>query len=172
VKSRLIVLALLVVLAATPACRGYRHGFGMPDGTEGVRTVAVDIFRNKTTYIDLDFEFARALQREVSAKTPLRIATRGRADSVIAGAIESYHKEVLRENRADDVTRYSIVIEVSYTFTRLPSDGRPEKVIASARSLKRSAEYEVLTNATEREARAEAVRKLARQVVSHIFEQW
>ncbi len=59
-----------------------------------------------------------------------------------------------------------------WQFKRLPSAGEPEKVIRTARKLERSAEYEVMSHLTEADARAEAVRKIARKVVSHMFETW
>ncbi len=172
--ERKTVLAFVLVAAAAllPGCKGYTHGFAMPPGSEGVETVAIDIFQNKTLYTDVEFQFTHALQREIAAKTPLVIANRGDADSLVTGAIESYDKVVLRESEGDDVSRYSIVMTVSYEFRRLPADGRPAKVIRSTKKLKRSAEYEVMTNETEADARAEAIRKVARKVVSHIFETW
>ena len=153
-------------------CAGYTHDFALPRGAEGVHSVAIQIFKNKTLYQDIENEFTLALQREISAKTPLRIETRASADSLVAGAIESYEQTVLREDKVNNVARYSLALTVSYQFVRLPSGGAPEKVISSAQDLKRSVEYEVLSNQTESAARAEAVRKVARKVVSHIFETW
>lgn len=165
-------LALAAVALCLPGCPGYTHGFALPPGAEEMKTVAIDIFTNRTLYTDLEFEFTQALQREVSAKTTLKIASRDNADAVITGAILSYTKKVLRESRDDEVSRYSIVVTVSYEFKSLPGAGEAEKVIRSSKKLVRSAEYEVMTHHTEADARAEAVRKIARKVVSHIFETW
>ena len=173
----ILALALAAVVLCLPGCPGYTHGFALPPGAEGMKTVAVDIFTNKTQYVNLEFEFTEALRREVSAKTPLTIALRGTADAAITGAIVAYERKVLREDKADAVSRYSIELTVTYEFTRLAANGEPDKVIRSTNSikskkLKRSAEYEVMTNETEADARAEAIRKIARKVVSHIFETW
>ena len=164
--------AALVAALVLPGCRGYSHRFALPAGAEGIETVAIEIFKNRTLYTDLEFEFAAALQREICAKTSLRIAERRNADAVVTGTIESYDKVVLREFESDDVARYSIVMTVSYTFTRLPSDGGEPRIVSAAEGLGRSAEYEVASNRTEADARQEAVRKLARKLVSHIFETW
>ncbi len=173
----ILALALAAVAFCLPGCPGYTHGFALPPGAEGTKTVAVDIFTNKTLYTDVEFEFTQALQREVSAKTPLKIASRENADAAITGAILAYTKKVLRESESDAVSRYSIELTVTYEFTRLPANGKPGSVIRSTEStktkrLKRSAEYEVMTHHSEADARAEAVRKIARKVVSHIFEPW
>ena len=167
-----VAAAVAAAGCALQGCRGYAHSFPMPPGAEGVRTVAIEIFKNRTLYTDIEFEFTHALQREICAKTPLKIATRATAGAVVTGAIEAYNRKVLREFETDDVARYSIVLTVSYEFTRLPSEGEPAKVVSSSKSLKRSAEYEVMSNITEADARAEAVRKIARKVVSHMFEKW
>ena len=168
----IVALTLAAAALSVPGCWGYTHGFSLPPGAEGVKTVAINIFTNKTLYTDVEFEFTQALQREVSAKTPLEIASRGNADSVITGAILSYKRVVLREFENEAVARYSIVLTVSYEFKRLPVEGEPEKIIRSSKKLERSAEYEVMSHLTEADARAEAVRKIARKVVSHIFETW
>jgi len=60
---RALVLAAAAAAFALPGCRGYTHGFPMPPGAEDVKTIAVDIFKNKTLYSDIEFEFTHALQR-------------------------------------------------------------------------------------------------------------
>jgi len=171
-RPRLIVGFVIVAVAALHGCRGYTHRFAMPRGAEDVRTVAVEIFKNKTLYTDVEFEFTDALRKEIAAKTSLKIAPRNKADAVVTGSIESYRRLVLREFETDEVARYSIVLVVSYKFIRLPSRGERPLVVRSSRSLSRSAEYEVQSRFREPEARAEALRKVARKVVSHIFETW
>ncbi len=162
----------LAVVAALSSCAGYTHGFRLPEGAEDVETVAVDMFRNRTLYMNLDSEFTLALQREIEAKTPLRIASRDEADTLITGSIEDYEKVVLREFETDEVSRYRIIMTVNYTFERLSSDGAERRVIRSATGLRRSAEYEVRSAVPESQARARAVRRTARGLVSHLFETW
>jgi len=163
---------VIAVVIALPGCKGYSHGFAMPRGAEDVRTIAVEMFKNRTLYTDVEFEFTDALRKEICAKTRLKIAPRDKADALVTGSIESYRQVVLRELETDAVARYSIVVTVSYKFIRLPSRGERPRVIRSSRKLSRSAEYEVLSRFREAEARAEVVRRAARKVVSHIFETW
>ncbi len=166
------VILPAVFAVALSGCAGYSHYFALPPGAEGIQTLAIEIFKNKTLYTDIEFEFTSALQREVCAKTPLRIAPRATADALLSGAIESYDREVLRESDADQVTRYSVIVTVSYRFEQLvPGEEKP-KLVSEAKGLSRSADYEVRSNLSEADARAEAVRKVARKVVSHIFETW
>jgi len=171
VGFRAFILAALTAPTVLHGCAYSRH-FNMPPGAQNLKTIAVQIFANRTTYVDVENQFTDALRREISQKTRLSIADRGQADSVLSGRIDAYTRKVLREDDTDQVTRYSIILTVTYTFTRLPSTGQPEKVIKTARGLQRSAEYEVLSPITEADARAEAVAKIARKVVSHIFETW
>ncbi len=163
---------LLPVAIALTSCAGYTHGFRLPEGAEDVETIAVDMFRNRTLYMNLDSEFTLALQREIEAKTPLRIASRDEADTLITGSIEDYERVVLRGTDTDEVSRYRIIMTVNYTFERLPSDGAERREIRRAVNLKRSAEYEVRSAVTESQARARAVRRTARGLVSHLFETW
>ncbi len=171
-KQQQLTLILLAATLISAGCNGYTHGFSMPPGAENVKTVAIEIFKNKTLYQDIEFEFTSALQNEICAKTHLTIAPRGEADAVITGAIESYHKEILRSSGTDEVRRYAVVLTVSYQFTRLPARGEPARVISSSDKIERSEEYEVMSNITETTTRARAIRRIAREVVSHIFEKW
>lgn len=163
-------LLLAIALLAAAGCCGYTHRFPLPPGADGVKTVALHLFANRTLYQDIEFQVTAALQREISAKTELKIAPRAAAGSLITGSVDNYERIVLREFKTDEVARYAIVLTLSYEFTRLPSSGKPAAVISSAEKVKCSAEYEVLSNETEASARAEAVRKAARKLVSHMFE--
>lgn len=172
-RLRAVTWALLAATLALAGCQGYTHDYATPLGAEDVKTVAIHMFKNKTLYTGIEFEFTAALQHEISAKTKLTVADRGDADSEITGSIDAYERVVLRKSRiTDNVTRYSIVLTASYEFTRLPKDGRPTQLISSGKKVQRSVEYEVLSNTTEADARAEAVRKLARKFVATIFETW
>lgn len=164
-------LGMLVVLACAfgCGCTGYVHGFPPPPG---VTKVAIEIFKNKTLYTDVEFEFTEALQHELSAKTPLEIVSRDEADAVVRGAILDYRRTILRESRKDEVEEYAIVLVVSYELVRLPTQGEPEQVIASAKELRRSGTVLVRSAFDESKVREEVFRRLAGKVVSHMFEKW
>jgi len=168
--SRHAVAFVLAAAVALPGCAGYSRSFRIPRGAEGVKTVAIRIAKNKTLYMDLENEFTHELQRELWLKAKLRPANPGAADALITSTIDSYERVPLREFDTDEVAKYSIVVTVSYEFIRLPSEGRRRMKIASGDGLSRKADFLVATNITETQARAEAVRKAARKVVSHIFE--
>jgi hypothetical protein len=170
--SRLLQVACFTVLSLVAGCSGYTHSFALPPGAQGAKTFAFELFKNRTLYTNLEYEFTAALQREISAKTPLTVAPSGQADLLVTGAVEAYTLRVLRESSDDDVTRYAISLTASYMLKRLPFDGRPAKVIREAKEITRTAEYEVRSSTTEAEARERAIRRVARQVVSHMFETW
>ena len=160
---RTIFLAPLLLLCT--GCLGYQARMDMPDG---VKTIAVDVFRNQTLYREVEFEFTNALRRELSAKTPLRIETVATADAVITGDLVDYVRKVLRESQTDMPTEYRITLVVNYTVTNLKTGA----VIAQAQRMRRSVEYQVLRGETEAGAREEATRELARNVVQDAFLRW
>lgn len=164
------LFCLLALMAA--GCSGYQHAFKTPPAFSGINTIAIDIFKNRTLYTNIAEEFALELEREINSKTDLRVAEHGSADAVMTGSIDSYVRHVLREFENDDVSRYAIMVAVSYRVVRLPSQGQPEHVLASAERVFYTSEYEVASNRTEADARAETIRRVAREVVSNIFETW
>lgn len=168
-KSK-ILAAALISLIITAGC-GYRHGFGMPKGAEDVKTVAIDIFIDRTLRPELAEAFALELQREIAAKTELKIVDHDQADAIIRGSVDSYDRVVIREFRNDDVARYSIIVTASYRLVRPGVNGKPEQIIKAGERIRYSAEYETAMT-DETTARNEAVKRAAREVVSNIFEEW
>jgi hypothetical protein len=144
---------------------GYSAHFKMP---EGVDSVAIEVFRNRTLYREVDFEFTNALRREISAKTPLKIEAADQADALFTGEILDYRRYVLREDRNDVPTEFRVVIDVSYQV----KDLKTGKVIAENKRMRRGEDYQLRRGQVEPEARAEAIRRLARNVVQDAFHRW
>jgi len=160
--TRHISLALMAILCAS--C-GYSAQFRVP---ESIKTIAVDLFENRTRYREVEFEFTNALRREVSAKTPLKIAPAEDADAIISGEIIGYRRYLLRETRADRPTEYRIVVTVKYQVKNVKTGA----IVAENSRLRRGAEYQLLRGQVERQAREEAIRELARNVVQDAFNRW
>ena len=135
---------------------------------KGIKTIAVDLFQNRTRYSEVEFEFTTALRREVSAKTPLKIDKAENADAIISGEIIGYRRHLLRETRADSPTEYRIVVTVKYQVKNVKTGA----IIAENSRLKRSADYQLLRGQVERQAREEAIRELARNLVQDAFNRW
>lgn len=169
-RQHLLIVGSLFLSLAAAGC-GYRHGFDMPEGAKGVKTVAIDLFKNKTLYMDLETEFGLALEREINSRTDLKIVPRDRADAVISGSIDSYSRVVERKSRQDEVARQLIRVGASYQFKRLPSNGELEHVIRERKGIEWSEPNELALE-TEAQSRHRALDRLAREVVNDIFEPW
>lgn len=135
---------------------------------EGIQTIAVEIFQNRTLYTEVEYDLHRALRREIRMKTPLTLGSPLAADAVLTGQIIDYRRYVLRESQTDQPTEYRVVIVVSYDLTNRRTGG----VIASSKRLRRGADYQLRQGQVERQAREEAIRELARNLVQHAFRQW
>ena len=131
---------------------------------EGISTIAVEVFKNRTLYREVEFEFTNAVRREISIKTPLKVVDMDRADSVITGDIVDFRRDLLRESQVGVPTEYRITVVVNYQVKNLKTGG----VIAEGK-LRRSADYQLMRGQVERQAREEAIRELARNVVQNAF---
>ena len=160
---RRIAWCLLPLLCLS--CWGYHVKWPMPEGFD---TIAVEVFTNRTLYREVEFEFTNAVQREISVKTPLKIVGADGADALISGDIVDFRREVLRESQADRPTEYRITLVINYQVKMLKTG----EVFAEGKKLRRSADYQLLRGQVEREARQEAIRELARNVVQHAFHRW
>jgi len=155
---------VLVAVWALAGC-GYKAGFNLPPH---LRTFAVNTFTNKTLEKDLDFEFTQALIQEILAKTQLRVARPEVADLVINGEIDELDRQTILDRRYGEKVVVSHVLYVNVEML----DRQNEQVFFQGRRISREADYNVHLGETPRKAREEAVRELARRVVSMAFERW
>jgi len=137
---------------------------------EGLSTVAVPVFRNQTFRRDIDLELAQALRKEIRAKTSLKVVDlKDRAaQSVLEGEILDFRLAKLKEDRQDQVIEYRVSLIADVTLRDL----RTDKVIYSVEELSRRAEFLVSRGEAIGTARQEAVRELAREIVSHVLNRW
>ncbi len=159
---RLAWLPIAVVLAA--GC-GYKAGFDLPPH---IRTFAVNTFTNKTLERNLDFEFTQALIQEILAKTHLRVAPPDEADLVVNGEIDELERQTILDRRYGEKVVVSHILYVNVEML----DRQNERVFFQGRRIAREADFNVDLGETPRKAREEAIRELARRVVSLAFEQW
>jgi len=78
-----MMLLLAVWLPGAAGC-GYQHAETFPTEYE---TVAVPIFENRTFYKGVEFDLAEALSKQVTDRTPYRLAEPGSADTMLEGTI-------------------------------------------------------------------------------------
>lgn len=94
-SSHLVCLASLLLIAGC----GYTVGNGFnPD----VRTVSVPIFENDTFRRGIEVQLTEAVQKEITKRTPYRLAKGLDADTRLTGRIVQTRKDVLGENKFDD----------------------------------------------------------------------
>lgn len=163
-NTRGAAFALLLLLAVS-GC-GYSSGYTLPDG---VRTIAVPIFRNETMPLrrDIELDVTRAVKRELQYRSDARVVAEAEyADAVLEGIVIDFQQGVLSEGAGDAVQESGISIVAR---TRL-IDARDGRVIAEW-SVSDYAAFSNLLGETIDVARDEAVRELARRIVVAI-EPW
>jgi len=91
-------LACLASVLFIAGC-GYTVGNGFnPD----VKTVSVPIFENDTFRRGIEVQLTEAVQKEITKRTPYRLAKGLNADTRLTGRIVQTRKDVLGENKFDD----------------------------------------------------------------------
>ncbi|MBI2193905.1 MAG: hypothetical protein HYU36_18160 [Planctomycetes bacterium] len=158
------LLAVFVWAILLPGC-GYTARARLP---EDLSTVAVPIFRNQTFYRDIDLELTQALRKEILAKTHLRVADQNNARLVLEGDVTDFILYRLREDVTDRVIEFQVRLKVDAELR----DARTNQVLASVKDLTRQAEFLVSKGEAIEKARDEAVREMAREIVSQVINRW
>lgn len=91
------------------------------------RTIDVPIFENNTFRRGIEYQLTEAVQKEITRRTPYRLATGGDADTRLTGRIVDVRKDVLGETRFDDPRELQISLLVRVTW----EDRRTGQVLAT-----------------------------------------
>lgn len=158
---------LLLIVACT-GCRAYQ--FGSPTlYCSDIQSIHVDMFGNDTYRKFLGQRLTEAVAKEVELNTPMRLADRAVAQSVLQGRLLRERKRVLTETVNDDPRDIEIDYLVEVTWT--DRNGRslmPRQYLQIDRSVDFIPEGgQSLTTAEQ-----ELINRIARQVVQQMEVPW
>jgi hypothetical protein len=155
-REKLIVFTACFLLGC-----GYHFGARLP---EDIVSVEVPIFSNNTLIRGVEFELTDALTRELKSRTPAKLVDGG-ADAVLSGTVAAYRKVPVYES-GGEVIAGRITVTVSF---RLSKSAPGNALIEGSET--ETQDYDTRVGVTELDARREAVREIARKIISGI-EAW
>lgn len=108
---------LLTTLATLPGCatdptRGYSFQSTYSDQ---VSTVAVPIFENATYHRGVQFDLTDALIKEIEARTPYKVTSSERADTVLTGRVRRVELEQLSKSPLTGLSE-EVIVSVTIDF--------------------------------------------------------
>ncbi len=120
-KLRLLGLLLAMMAVGVSACSqngvvtalGYTVG---PRHCDGIKTVRVPIFRNRTMVRDIEFEMTQAVVQRIHQTTPWRVIQSGEADAELLGTIVMLGKRPILQNELNEVRDAELTLGVEIIF--------------------------------------------------------
>jgi hypothetical protein len=161
-------VALTIVGCASDPTQGYAFASAYP---EGVKSVAVNVFENDTHDRGVEFELTDALIKEIEARTPYKVTSAKRADTILTGRIRSVERGQLSKSR---VTGLSEEVMLAVTIDLDWRDRRTGTSLLVLRSFSADSLF-VPSNPTGEPielAQFGAAERLARDVVSEMQADW
>lgn len=162
--KRIQMLLLLAGFMALPSC-GYST---KPLYNSAYRTVAVPVFANKSFRREWEFRLTEAIDKNIEARTPYKIAPQDKADTILSGEILAIQENVLTERQGTNLPRETqLTVIVNFTWK-----DRSGRVLVERREFNRSSTE--LPQLGERVTDAEqlAIERLAAAIVEQLQTSW
>ena len=102
---------LALIAAAATGCRTSLNS-GLPDG---IRTVEVHIFQNKTMYNNIEAWVTRGIVDRINMDPAIRVAG-SNGDALITGEITNVTRSTLRETTSNEPGTVQITISATFSF--------------------------------------------------------
>mgnify|MGYP001821572084 CR=1 FL=1 len=141
-----------------------------------VRTVSVPVFESSSPRRGIEYQLTEAVQDEIKARTPFRIAKEPYADTRLVGRIIEIRKGTLGETRFDDPRslQYSLAVKVVWDDLRtgnvLAEQTIPVEQLGL--SLESTADFSPELGQSQATATQNAIDKLAAQIVDRMEAPW
>ncbi len=169
----MMVCLVGVVLLAVAGCTSdpYSGYSAMSVFPEGISSVSVPIFKNETYVRDVEFDLTDALIKEIEARSPYKVMTEARADTVLIGEIRNIELDQLSKSPLTGLSEEVIVsLTIDFEWKDLRT-GRPIIV------RKNFTGYGLFvpsrpTGESIQLGRFAAVQHLARDLVNELQAQW
>ncbi len=160
-----LAVLVLFLLAPLAGC-GYSSSSLYPTD---IKTVAVPIWRNDTFRRQLEFSLTEAIDKNIEARSPYRLASRNRADSILTGRIINVTENVLTNRFATNLPQESqITIAVNFTWKDLHNG----KILLRRKSFSATSAEIPQIGQQLSDAEQIAVERLARAIVNQMQKSW
>jgi len=163
--SRWIILAALALLVA--GCGVYSTKQGRPK--EGLETVAVPIFENRTSEPGIEVELTEDIVTGLLDERTVRVADEASADAVLLATVRRYSvgESFFGADRTAEQYRVQITVEVEFRQTG------SNEVLAGPETLNETRTYSVDDGAqAEADARQEVIDGIVRKISGMVLETW
>jgi hypothetical protein len=134
-----------------------------------VSTVAVPVFTNKTFRREWEFRLTEAIDKNIEAMTPYKLAPQRHADSVLNGEIVDIQENVLTRQYGVNLPRETeLTIVVNFQW----KDLRSGRLIVERKQFNRSSTEIPQIGEHVADAEQAAIEKLARAIVEQMQRDW
>ena len=144
---------------------------------EGVRTIAIPVFENKTLEPIVEEEFTPVVIREFLRDSRIEVVSRSQAGLVLRGSVTSYKESPLSFDRDQNVLEYRITVITHLILVRPNGSSNGSGEILWERDVTESAEYRassdvMSTRVAKLLALQEIARNLAQDAADRVLQGW
>ena len=166
--GRRVTLGLMACFAALTGCAGY--GFESTHD-QGIRTISVEVFQNRTSDPGLELALTEAIIKEIQSSTPWRVADDAVADTRLTGSITRVgFRHLSRTRRIGLVQEVSFELSVDFDW----KDSHTGELLAGRRSFDSMATFVPTRGIDERIEIGQqgAMQKIAARIVDEMRADW
>lgn len=132
----------------------------------GVKSIAVPEFENKSLQYGIQQDLTRKLIDRFIQDNTLKIVSAADADAVLRGEVLRYERAAYTYDKNDNVSEYKVNIYVNFVLER-----KGGKILMERQNLLGWGVYDAAAE-TEEDGKAEAIDKLARDIVDETTKSW
>lgn len=162
------VITLCVAGCASDPTKGYSSETLYP---KDINTIAIPIFTSDSYTRDVEFELTDALIKEIEARTPYKVVSADRADTVILGQVREIKLDQLSKSRTTGLSE-EVIVSVTIDFQW--KDQRSGKPLLERKNFAGNALFVPSAPSSEPIELGEfaVVQQLARDIVSELQSDW
>ena len=166
----------LLALLGVGGC-GYSQVGDAPSGgyqwrslyREDVKTVAVDIFRNKDYTQGVEFGLTKAIVNQLEAHSPYKVVSREKADTILEGEINYVHRETVSKDSNTAVQQEQLfVVNVDFTW----KDLRTGQILVKRQNFEQTTTFYPTLGEGQFVGNQQAVERLGLAIVQELQADW
>lgn len=143
---------------------------------QDIQTVYIPTFTSDSTRRGIEYQLTEAVQKEITKRTPYRLAKQGYADTKLSGHVVRLNKAMLSESATDEARelQFSLAVQISWQDSRTGRSIREETIPLPPEltHLYTTADFAAEIGQSRATAIQTAIDKMARQIVEKMEYPW